>query len=166
MTDRIEQIENYLDITNKQKLELIIKSKNFLKQPLQLGFFVPCNFDGNVLEEPNHLDYKIKNEYGELIFMSELFKNRYSNDYGKYQEAKERCIFNGFEFSHDNDYNSVIKQNTNSGIKVEIQFRKYENDVRIIINSDYIHDCGCIERLIGLDTKPVLTESAKKQLSL
>lgn len=30
----------------------ILKYANFLKQPLILGMFVPCDENGNVLEEP------------------------------------------------------------------------------------------------------------------
>jgi hypothetical protein len=47
----------------------------FLKQPLELWMFVPCDEDGNVLEEP------------------ELY-----NEVCEYQKAKERCFFEGFEY--------------------------------------------------------------------
>ena len=50
---------------------------NFLKQPLQLGFFVPCDENGNVLDP------------------SDVFKSCEKGFlYGK---AKERVLFKGFE---------------------------------------------------------------------
>jgi hypothetical protein len=51
------------------------KYVKFLKQPLELWMFVPCDEDGNVLEEP------------------ELY-----NEVCEYQKAKERCFFEGFEY--------------------------------------------------------------------
>jgi len=53
--------------TNKQYAD-------FLKQPLELWMFVPCDEDGDVLEE-------IK---------------PYQDNYFKYQKAKERCLFEVF----------------------------------------------------------------------
>ena len=48
----------------------------FLKQPLELWMFVPCDDNGNVLKEP------IIND---------------SIKIWTYQQAKERCLFEGFE---------------------------------------------------------------------
>ena len=31
----------------------------FLKQPLNIGMFAPCNHDGNVLKEPKKTDYQV-----------------------------------------------------------------------------------------------------------
>jgi hypothetical protein len=56
---------------------------NLLKQPRELWMFVPCDEDGNVLEEPLKRDYNNVN-----------INNSY---YKKYQQAKERCLFEGFE---------------------------------------------------------------------
>lgn len=58
---------------------------NFLKQPLELWMFIPCDDDGNVLEEP-----KIEN----MPFCS---VNGEGYDYAilKYQQAKEKCLFEG-----------------------------------------------------------------------
>ena len=39
-----------------------INYANFLKQPLTLGMFIPCDLDGNVLEEPFNYEYFLKNE--------------------------------------------------------------------------------------------------------
>jgi hypothetical protein len=73
----------------------IVRHANFLKQPLTLSMFVPCDDDGNVLEKPNHLDYKAKNNFNELVFISQPKQNQYHSDYDKYQKAKELCLFEG-----------------------------------------------------------------------
>ena len=55
----------------------VINYANFLKQPLKLWMFIPCDENGDVLEEPICQEYALANQ--------------------KYQQAKERCLFEGFE---------------------------------------------------------------------
>ena len=56
----------------------------FLKLPLTLAMFVPCDLDGNYLEEPtDQVLYKMSNWY----------------------EAKNRIVFEGFEV----DYDTIIR---------------------------------------------------------
>jgi len=82
----------------------IINYAQFLSQKLELWMFVPCKLvDGVwvVLEEPNlyNGDY-IFELHDELIgnpveYNTELFES----DLKEYQQAKERCLFDGFELS-------------------------------------------------------------------
>jgi hypothetical protein len=74
------------DVIFKEKRkfkDLVLNYANFLKQLLELWMFVPCDEDGNVLEEPKweneETDYEIQ------ILVQE------------YQQAKEKCLFEGFE---------------------------------------------------------------------
>jgi hypothetical protein len=54
----------------------------FLKQPLELGMFIPCDEENNFLEPPLHI---------------ELYEgDSYDSDCEKYQEAKSRVLFDGF----------------------------------------------------------------------
>ena len=76
-------------IQGLQKLERIYKYANFLKQPLQLWMFVPCDEDGNVLEKPICQEYALANK--------------------KYQQAKGRCLFDGFEFTESQNFSTVNK---------------------------------------------------------
>lgn len=65
---------------------------SFLKQPLKLEMFVPCDEDGNVLEEPKHIsetEFKMFEEGG-------LYK-AYSENLSKYEQAKEKVLFEGFK---------------------------------------------------------------------
>jgi len=65
---------------------------NFIKQTLKLWMFVPCDKEGNVLEEPKFVSPDgVK--WG---------------DYAKeYQKAKERCLFEGFTSCITNRVQSV-----------------------------------------------------------
>jgi hypothetical protein len=73
----------------------------FLKQPLEKWMFVPCDDDdGNVLEEPK--------EYNKW-HMEEA-----------YQQAKERCLFKGFECCNENDfYLTVYRQSDGASILID-----------------------------------------------
>ena len=58
--------------------DLICRHAKFLKHPLTIGMFVPCDLSGNVLEE----------------------KKPFQDKYYEYQEARERCLFKGFEMDN------------------------------------------------------------------
>lgn len=74
----------------------IVNYAKFLSQPLELGMFVPCDLEGNVLEVPlvNNGGYEMKLRL--------------------YQQAKERVLFvcEGYEGSDKLDCNdmSIIKE--------------------------------------------------------
>ena len=59
---------------------------NFLKQPLTLSMFVPCDDDGNVLSNPKDSTLQ------------------YQKRIDKYQQAKERVIFEGYKVIKFEDY--------------------------------------------------------------
>ena len=68
--------------------EYIVKIRdyaNLLKQPLELWMFVPCDEDGNVLELPTK-----ENSLNTIDHESKMMD---------YQQAKEACIFEGFEWN-------------------------------------------------------------------
>jgi len=70
-------------------MSYVISYTKFLSQKLELWMFIPCKFVDGVwvcLEEPNHHGKSIET-------MRELLK--------EYQEAKDRCIFTGFEINKE-----------------------------------------------------------------
>jgi len=91
-----EQINQYDCKVNKDTeyndlFELKNKIENyasFLSEPLQLWMFVPCDENNAPLEEPINIfsDSPIKEE-------SKMYQN--SEPVKKYQQAKERCYFEG-----------------------------------------------------------------------
>lgn len=83
MTDFVLEQNKNLQWTDNDILHTIVNYAQFLKQPLELWMFVPCDENGNVLEDPQiFIDLRIE----------------------KYQQAKERCLFEGFEFEKKADW--------------------------------------------------------------
>jgi len=76
-------LNKYINYDKGCLFEIIIYYANFLKQPLELWMFVPCDEDGNVLELSKHLFAGIESI--------------------NYQQAKERCLFEGFNFLEKNE---------------------------------------------------------------
>jgi hypothetical protein len=107
MTDFVLEQDKDFKPTRTYK-ELVINYANFLKKPLNLGMFVPCDEEGNVLEEPLHI---------------ELYEeDTYDFDCLQYQQAKYRVFFVGFESSKSGYvYNSDISFNEKyiKGKKIE-----------------------------------------------
>ena len=66
---------------------------NFLKQPLTLSMFVPCDDDGNVLSNPKDSTLQ------------------YQKRIDKYQQAKERVVFEGFEDRYSESGYQVSNEN-------------------------------------------------------
>ena len=119
-----------LELGLLKSVQLIYNYANYLKQPLTLGMFVPCDEDGNVLEEPNHLDYKSKNSFGELVFNSESNKMKYHANYDTWFEGKEMVIFDEFSFSNNILYNGfqTIKFMNFSNGNVTINLVDYSDE--------------------------------------
>lgn len=116
--------------TDEQFTNKVMAYANFIKQPLELWMFVPCDEDGNVLEESGM--FKLLGDIdGDL-------------EQQKHQQAKERCLFEGFECQ---------KQ----GKEILVTFDK--NPVWVNWNNSKI-----IENLVYL--KPQLTQTTIKQLGL
>ncbi len=74
---------------------------NFLEKPLKLGYFIPCDENDVPLEEP--INFEVwerlhfnngKTEKGTIGF----------KEHEKYQEAKQRVLFEGFEYDKENDW--------------------------------------------------------------
>ena len=77
----------------------IFNYADFLKQPLQLGFFVPCDENGNVLDP------------------SDAFR---SCEKGfVYSKAKERVLFNGFVF--EEGQKEALKNNTQLSVSIHTE---------------------------------------------
>ena len=74
---------------------LLVKNyANFLKQPLQLGFFVPCDENGNVLSEPKAEDYfNIKIPTDQLKKEDAEGLNRHYADLMLFEDAEKRVLF-------------------------------------------------------------------------
>lgn len=106
MTDFV--LEQYKNNYHANTPTRILKYANFLKQPLKIEMFVPCDEQGNVLEKPKF--HYTKNALKFLNTGVELDIALETNKKVElYEEAKERCLFNGFEFTESQNYSTVNK---------------------------------------------------------
>ena len=81
------------DITDIKQRDSIVKYANFLKQPLKLEMFVPCDEEGDILEEPTNYEKRLLN------MMTE-----YNDEVYTYYQAKAKVLFEGFEYDKENDW--------------------------------------------------------------
>jgi hypothetical protein len=86
----------------------------FLSRPLELGMFVPCDEEGNVLEEPDFLD----GSYDDNGF-GDVDKFRYKQDMLEYQQAKDSVLFDCEEFEDEDDIRGVINDGTDGTAELE-----------------------------------------------
>ena len=110
-----------------------------LKQPLKLEMFVPCDENGNVLEEP-----KRWNDY--LQFPDSFDGNKEWGDLYNYELAIERVLFKGFKHYLFRQANNIQHNKSRKCFS----FPNYNGVI--------------IEDLISLEVE--LTESAIKQIEL
>lgn len=125
-------------------LKLIYNYGKFLKQPLTLGMFVPCDLDGNLLEEPQAYRTQICFDEWDMVYDEKECK--------EYQEAKERVLFEGFEIKQFQTGTKYLELKDGDILCTNqfgnFKFRKYQ----------------ITEDLIKYEL--VLTPTAKKQIGL
>ena len=82
-----KEVDQFFDSWRMKQLRIIENYAKFLKQPLKLEMFVPCDDDGNILEEP-----KIEEEYVDEHTTQIFAQYQYDLD-----KAKEKVLFEGFK---------------------------------------------------------------------
>lgn len=122
----------------------------FLKQPLTLGMFVPCDEKENVLEEPKGFNEWHKWGISSKLEHSEII------DCQKYWKAKEKVLFKGFEVNTLLD--DTTKRLTSPNGRFNIAWYNSEKGWYL---SNGIEGM-IVEELLNLDLE--LTESAIKQI--
>jgi hypothetical protein len=114
------------------KIEKIDNYANFLKQPLELWMFIPCDLI-----------------QGKIVILNE--------ENNHYQQAKERCLFDGFEIIKQNfsgkDYRLVRNKDTYVFFYDKIK-NKWEQ----------VNDYKTIESLVFYNL--TITATALKQIGL
>jgi hypothetical protein len=138
------QLRNDSDYTNQECLVKQFNYANFLKQPLELWMFVPCDENGYVLEIPTPR----KGDDGNW---------NYQSRFEQYQQAKERCLFEGFEI--------VTKDFDKKPYKFMQNKDTYVAFLEPLSNEwKKVNDYECLEDLALY--KFLLTPTAIKQLGL
>ena len=91
MTDFVLEQEIINGGFGQDEIDKVWEYANFLKQPLELWMFIPCDEKGNVLEEPESLKGFYETHSDGMIQEAKLRK--------QYYEAKDRVLFEGFQIS-------------------------------------------------------------------
>lgn len=131
----------YGQIESSEILQTIYNYTEFLKQPLTLGMFVPCDEDGNILSEPKMIEKRLGFDEIEIDY-----------DYAEveiYKKAKEKVLFKNVTITPVEDFYIV-----------KIGGR----EVWITWTERTIEDIQHINRAYEVDFE--LTESAINQLGL
>lgn len=100
-------------------INIVKRYAEFLKQSLKLEMFVPCDEDGNIMEEPKKTNYQVdvntkcsgwKYLYDSNDKLIGYYDDRkWKEDFVKFKQAKEKVLFEGFEIDkngylvHNND---------------------------------------------------------------
>lgn len=119
--------------------KLVGEYAKFISQPLKLEMFVPCDKDGNVLEEPYDEIGR-----GNWIKTSEKIISEMSD---KYEQAKEKVLFENYSVVKQSTYYIIVDSH---GRNVWLSWNKSKT----------------IESLINEVTEVSLTPNAIKQLGL
>jgi len=127
---------------------------NFLNQPLTLGMFVPCDDEGNILDEltePKRIDYWSDND---TVYSGELFAFNLKQ-WKLFKQAKERVLFEGFVIENEKFFDlSFYDVVRNKDTYVFVKDKEWEK----------VNDYNTIEDLVLY--KLQLTPNAIKQLGL
>ena len=119
------------------KYKDLVNYAKFLKQPLKLEMFVPCDEEGDILEEPTDYEKRLLN------MMTE-----YNDEVYTYYQAKVKVLFEGIEFRTNGGVNFLtIKEDTFAFFDFNVKFKNLT-----------------IEDLIQYNLH--LTENAVKQIGL
>ena len=98
MTDFVNNVSNMENYPSHEKaLSWIYNYATFLKKPLKLGYFIPCDENDVPLEEPSNLD-RMTAYWADYPINETFYKVK------KYDEAKQRVLFEGFEYDKENDW--------------------------------------------------------------
>ena len=105
----LEQNEIHYTIqSEEQAFYIIVNYANFLKQPLELWMFVPCDDNGNVIDVNNR--YETENDHLNIELDNSFI------------QAKERVLFDGFELKGETELSWIFSLNNNFPVMI---FKKY-----------------------------------------
>lgn len=130
MTDFV--LEHPASTDYEWQLSNHLRYAKFLTQPLELWMFVPCDKNGDVLEFKEFETWS-KSNYEYNVYMD------------KYQKAKEKVLFEGFDFIKMSEYYIIINSH---GKNVWYSWNKSKP----------------VENLLNEVTEVSLTETAIKQI--
>ena len=127
----------------------IVRYANFLNQPLTLSMFIPGGDDGEVLEEPSNYKEWNKKECAWWENYTECLE---------YQQAKKRCLFEGFELKNTHNLETenpcYVVSNGENEVTFHIGLYNFSKGVKF---------AKTIEDLVPIS--PAITQSAINQIT-
>jgi len=154
MVEHSDWLENkYNNSMTKWRLHRLCV--DFGKQPLEPWMFVPCKFvDGVwvVLEEPKECDC--------MGYVEDCFGRKNTYPGLEYQQAKERCLFEGFEYRWWNEEKTILDLFLND----DKWYLYYVTEGFFASNHNNIEQPKTIEDLVKYNLQ--LTPTAIKQIGL
>lgn len=127
MTDFVIQ-EWEKDLYTDDFTKIVKNYADFLKQPLKLEMFIPCDDNGNVLED---------------IIGNGMIHN-YSEKVKQYQQAKDKVLFKGFDIYSNGDLHNAFVTFESSRLEI----MNVENLITDFQYSFYLTS-NAIERIFG-----------------
>ena len=87
--------DKHVKLPELEKLLILESRAQFLKQPPELGQFIPVDKEGNPMEKPDEFNAKYYDSVDHT--MKEMFlKDKYESDLEEYQKALDKVLFKGF----------------------------------------------------------------------
>lgn len=105
------------------KLISIKKYAEFLKRPLELWMFVPCDEKGNVLKEPNENDCNLGDIHSGVLHQKQE----------EYKKAFSKVLFEGFKYD---DVDDVVYYYNSDGGYCQIDITEKEFIIEDLIDNN------------------------------
>lgn len=131
-----------MDITHHEMAQLCIQYATFLKQPLKLEMFVPCDDSGNPFI------VQVISRGGEVLNQQDI---------DRYEKAKEKVLFEGAKVVRGEEPSELTLFLVINGESIA-----YKKDWEYNLNFDFLD----IEQLSLTSLDLTLTQSAIKQIGL
>lgn len=147
-----ERRKRLKDVSDSEYRRLRELYDDFLEQPLTLGMFVPCDSQGNVLEEPKKCQYA----FGDQM----VSEKQWNRDCQQYQQAKDRVLFEGFKVKKVHELRIVLS--TPEHVNFDLNWFLYKDGGGYF--TDYKTVGDFTERLTNLEL--TLTPTACKQIGI
>jgi len=106
MTEKVLELEKEFNngiYTFAEFTNIVCNYANFLNKPLKLEYFVPCDDEGNILEEPKFIPEEV--EFEKLL--------------EQYENAREKVLFDGFGVCDRNSKKDCIILNQEDHINIK-----------------------------------------------
>ena len=150
-----KNFSGFSDIVNNKRLSYdnILKYANFLKQPLEIWMFIPCDSNGNIVKKPDLSDANGR-QYDENID-EDMAWAKYNT---LMKQGNKKVLFNGFKFQDANEDYPMPFVYLNEDVTLYPEtFDEYSKVEDLVYYSDFITLSDKSKDILGL-TDSCLTD--------